>query len=75
MKRLIAILIVLGVLAIPIPPKQMNNLNKDNLTEALNSIQRFFNIVDQCEHSQWTGVYEQPDGTIIFVIECMDKEA
>ena len=75
MKHLIVLLIILGVLAVPIPPKQMNNLNKDNLVEALNSIQKFFNIVDHCKVSQWTGVYEQPDGTIMFVIECTDKEA
>ena len=63
---------ILGVLAVPIPIDKLKSLNKSELSDALNSIQKFFNTVDRCEKSEWTGAYEHPDGTIVFVIECKD---
>ncbi len=71
---LLSVLIILGVLAVPIPRDNLDGLKKSELTDALNSIQKFFNIIDRCEKSEWIGAYEQADGTIMFVIECADAK-
>jgi len=76
MKRLFLLLsaiLIWGVLIVPIPIDRANTMTEDEAISAKSSIQTFFNLVDKCEKSEFTNVFEQ-NNMLYLVIECMDAK-